>query len=158
MPISISSGSILSSSPFGGVLSLCSIFPGRFGTRAHIYWWASPYCWQTAELQKSNGHIAGKLQVSVKFQVHHKPTHPSNSVIFLVVYFRYSNDTVTIMVRKNKAKDHGHLEHKIRGFSDIEKEPPTFCLQLQMSFTKRRAIPQLEWRKYSVRLKYLVCL
>lgn len=67
------------------------------------------------------------------------------------VHFRFSNDVVTIIVRKNlKTKDHGHQE-RYRSFTDYEKEPPTFCLQLLMSYTKKRRLPQLEWKKYSVR-------
>lgn len=65
------------------------------------------------------------------------------------INFRFSNDMVTIMVRKNKSKDHSHQE-RIRGFTDYEKDAPTFCLQFLMSYTKKRRIPQLEWKKYSV--------
>lgn len=61
--------------------------------------------------------------------------------------FRFSNDMVTIIVRKNKTKDY---QDRVRTFVDYEKESPTFCLQLLISYTKKRRIPQLEWKKYSV--------
>ncbi|XP_055325137.1 F-box only protein 9 [Sitodiplosis mosellana] len=82
-------------------------------------------------------HMVGKLQLG----------HNRHDV--LKGNYKFSNDMVTIIVRKNKTKDHGH-EDRYRGFMDYEKEPPTFCLQLLMSYTKKRRLPQLEWKKYSI--------
>lgn len=56
---------------------------------------------------------------------------------------------VTIIVKKNPTKHQSHLD-KIHGIDEFDTKHPTFCLQLQMSFTKKRRIPQLEWKKYSV--------
>ncbi|XP_031631673.1 F-box only protein 9 [Contarinia nasturtii] len=82
--------------------------------------------------------IVGKLQQNGK---HRNDVLKGN--------YKFSNDMVTIMVRKNKSKDHNHQE-RIRGFTDYEKDAPTFCLQFLMSYTKKRRIPQLEWKKYSI--------
>lgn len=70
---------------------------------------------------------------------------------YVGVSFRFSNELVTIIVKKHKSKEHGFQE-RIRGFTDYEKEPPTFCLQLMISYTKKRRLPQLEWQKYSVNI------
>lgn len=71
------------------------------------------------------------------------------NLIFLFEYFtiydRYSDDIVILMVKKNKAK-----EEQNRAIDDFEDRRPTFCLEFTMSYTKRRRIAQLEWKKYSV--------
>lgn len=61
---------------------------------------------------------------------------------------RFSDDMVTIIVRKNKTKEHSQMD-KMRG--GYNRESPSFCLQFLMSYTKKRRWPQLEWKKYSVK-------
>lgn len=38
----------------------------------------------------------------------------------------------------------------MRAFTDYERDQSTFYLQFLMSYTRKRQIPQLEWKKYSV--------
>lgn len=61
-------------------------------------------------------------------------------------HFRFSNDLVVIMLKKNVDK----LQQKrIRGLADFE-EKSSFVIQFQISFTKKRREPQLLWKQYSV--------
>lgn len=65
-------------------------------------------------------------------------------------FFRFNGDVVSIMVKKNAPK---HQSNRHHGFDDFNRKQPTFCLKLQMSYTKKHRIPQLEWKKYSVKKK-----
>lgn len=74
-----------------------------------------------------------------------------NSIFSLSFAFvRFLNDVVTVIVRKNKTKESNHRDERIRAFTDYERDQPTFYLQFLMSYTRKRRIPQLEWKKYSV--------
>lgn len=72
-----------------------------------------------------------------------------NSISFSLFNFaaiRFLDDIVTVIVRKNKTG----REERMRAFTDYERQQPTFYLQFLMSYTRKRRIPQLEWKKYSV--------
>lgn len=65
--------------------------------------------------------------------------------------FRFNDDVVTIIVRKNSSKQQ-HQNDRMHGLDEYDTKTPTFCMQLQMSYTKKRRTPQLEWKKYSVKI------
>lgn len=65
--------------------------------------------------------------------------------------FRFNDDVVTIIVQKNSSKQQ-HQNDRIHGHVEYDTKNPTFCLQLKMSYTKKRRTPQLEWNKYSVKI------
>lgn len=67
-------------------------------------------------------------------------------VTFHLDSIRFLDDIVTVIVRKNKTG----REERMRAFTDYERDQPTFYLQFLMSYTRKRRIAQLEWKKYSV--------
>lgn len=58
---------------------------------------------------------------------------------------------LTIIVRKNASKQQ-HQSDRINELDEYDTKHPTFCMQLQISYTKKRRTPQLEWNKYSVKI------
>lgn len=61
--------------------------------------------------------------------------------MILCVYFRYTDDMITLFVKKNQVK----------GSHDEKSRVPTFAFQFVISYGRRKRIPQLEWKKYTVR-------
>lgn len=66
----------------------------------------------------------------------------------MLAIFRFTNDIVIIVLKRHQEKV--HHQTKTRNIADAEMDSHTFCLQLQMSYTKRRNCPQLQWLSYSV--------
>lgn len=64
-------------------------------------------------------------------------------------HFRFNSDIVTIIVKKNEEKKQ---HNRMRGFADFELNDRSFVLQLQMTYTKKRRMPQLVWQQYSVNI------
>lgn len=63
-------------------------------------------------------------------------------------HFRFTNDIAIVVLKKTHDKTHQY--GRVRGYADYEIDATTFCLQLEMSYTKKRRNPQLLWKQYSV--------
>lgn len=63
--------------------------------------------------------------------------------------YRFKDDQVILMVKKSTEK----LTRNQRGYNAIETGygASTFCIQLEMSRSKKRNTPQLVWKEYTVR-------
>lgn len=63
-------------------------------------------------------------------------------------HYRFKDDIVILMMKKSTEK----LSYNQREYHVMEhgSGAATFCIQLEMSHTKKRNIPQLLWRQYSV--------
>lgn len=57
--------------------------------------------------------------------------------------YRYMDDMITLFVTKNQVK----------GSHDDKSRDTTFGLQFVISHGRRKRTPQLEWKKYTVRVE-----
>lgn len=74
--------------------------------------------------------------------------HNKNRPDIMKGHFRFNNDMVNIVLKKNEDKKQ---LGRIRVFADFElNNERSFVIQLQMTYTKKRRTPQLVWQQYSV--------